>query len=73
MKWDEDDENDYRIVDAGDWYSLDDLGEAPDRAGVYIFADRGTHVKYIGKAGAGRLRNEMRNAIYIGKSRGATI
>ena len=73
MIWDDDDANDYRVVDREGWYSLKHCDEAPSRAGVYIFASRDGHVKYVGKAGAGRLRDEIYNAIYRGKGHGATI
>ena len=73
MKWDSSDERDSRIVDKGRWYNLDEVDEkAPNRSGVYIFVNVDLQVKYVGKAGAGRLKEEIKNAISRGKDRGAT-
>ena len=44
------------------------------QAGVFIIADRNMNVKYIGKAGAGRLNVEAKSAMkYRNKGRGASI
>lgn len=56
MRWNENDEKDNRIVKATEWFPIlgyDMFLEA--RAGVYVFADDEKDVKYIGKAGAGRM------------------
>ena len=46
----------------------------PDRAGVYIYADINHQVKYIGKAGAGRLNLEAKSAMNTrDKAKGATL
>jgi len=45
-----------------------------EQAGVYIIADRNRNVKYIGKAGAGRLNVEAKSAMKCrNKGRGASI
>lgn len=43
-----------------------------ERAGVYLFADVNMNVKYVGKAGAGRMADEVQSAIDRRKDRGAT-
>tara|TARA_B100000683_G_C12082577_1_gene387493 strand:- start:70 stop:384 length:315 start_codon:yes stop_codon:yes gene_type:complete len=46
----------------------------PDTAGVYIYADINHQVKYIGKAGAGRLNLEAKSAMNNrNKAKGATL
>ena len=46
----------------------------PNVAGVYIFADSNKNVRYVGKAGAGRLNLEARNAMKVrDKAKGASI
>lgn len=72
MKWDPNDEKDPQIVEKGGWFLLKNLEKAPNRSGVYIFVDDSEDVKYIGKAGARRLDEEIRNAINRGKNKGAT-
>lgn len=74
MKWDSKDENDSRIVAKGRWYDLDDVDEkAPERAGVYVFVNSDHDVKYVGKAGAGRLKDEIKDAISRDKDKYATL
>jgi len=64
---------DDRVVEPGGWCDIWNIEErSPDRAGVYLFADVGLQVKYVGKAGAGRLRAEALDAARRGKDRGAT-
>lgn len=56
MTWEEKDEHDNRVTKASEWISLSSYKtELEERAGVYIFADDDFDVKYIGKAGAGRM------------------
>ena len=56
MKWNTNDEKDPRVVKASDWIVLSAYQkELEARAGVYIFADEAHDVRYIGKAGAGRM------------------
>jgi excinuclease UvrABC nuclease subunit len=74
--WDKSLEDDSRIAEKGKWSPLDvDAIKrlAPDRAGVYLFADVALQVKYIGYAGAGNLRDSMLDAIKSrDKAKGAT-
>jgi excinuclease UvrABC nuclease subunit len=56
MKWDIEDECDSRVIKATGWIPLKAYKNIlEDRAGVYIFADNEFDVKYLGKAGAGRM------------------
>jgi len=72
MKWDPKDHSDWRIVEYTGWRNIDNYGSFQARAGVYIFANVDLQVKYIGKAGAGRIVDEIASAIRRGKDRGAT-
>ena len=72
MQWDISDHQDWRVVDNTRWLNISNYQNLEARAGVYIFADVNHQVKYIGKAGAGRIVDEIYNAIYRGKDRGAT-
>ena len=73
MKWDSSDKLDSHIVDSGRWFKLSSAQEnAPVRSGVYVFANSELQVKYVGKAGASRLRAEIQNALYREKGRGAS-
>lgn len=72
MKWNPNDENDKRVVEHTDWLNIKDYRSFQDRAGVYIFADEEKDVKYIGTAGAGRIVDEISDAISRGKDSGAT-
>ena len=52
---------------------LENYGNLENRAGVYIFADADLQVKYIGLAGAGRIVDEIYDAMYNrNKDRGAS-
>lgn len=56
MKWDIKDDKDQRVIKATPWIALNSYKSIlEERAGVYIFADAERDVKYIGKAGAGRM------------------
>jgi len=48
-------------------------GTFKERSGVYIFANRDLQVKYVGKAGPGRMVVEIQSAINRGKDYGATL
>lgn len=72
MQWETSDHQDWRVVDYTRWLNISNYQNLEARAGVYIFADVNHQVKYIGKAGAGRVVDEIYNAIYRGKNRGAT-
>ena len=48
--------------------------ELPNVAGVYIYANSKHDVKYIGKAGAGRLNEEAKSAMKVRKKdKGASL
>ena len=72
MEWDPSDHNDSRVVAFTRWRDLGNFGTFEHRAGVYIFANVDWQVKYIGKAGAGRMVAEIQSAINRGKDYGAT-
>lgn len=64
MKWDDSDFNDSRIVEFSDWIPKHDYkDEFEHRAGVYVFANKNYDVKYIGKAKAGRMIDEIYDAM----------
>lgn len=73
-KWDSKSGQDSKVVARGGWGDLPDcLDNFPARAGVYVFADVELQVKYVGKAGAGRLQKEAKNAYNVrDKGSGAT-
>ena len=73
MIWDIGDHQDRRVVDYSNWLYLENYGNLKNNAGVYIFADANHHVKYIGKAGAGRMVDEISYAIRREKDKGATL
>jgi len=63
MEWDNKDCKDNRVVDNGGWCDIDQIPDQfPRRSGVYVFVNSTHHVKYVGKAGAGRLRDEAIDA-----------
>jgi len=61
-----------RVVDTSATIDLDNYKDLEARAGVYIFMNIDGEVKYIGKAGAGRIVDEIYNAMYRKKDLGAT-
>lgn len=73
MIWDSSDHSDYRVVEYTGWRNLENYGTFEHRAGVYLFANVDLHIKYIGKAGAGRMVEEIESAINRGKAYGATL
>jgi len=73
MTWDSSDHLDYRVVAYTGWRYLENYGTFEDRAGVYLFANADLYVKYVGKAGAGRIVAEIEDAIRRGKDYGATL
>jgi len=73
MIWDIRDQQDRRVVDYSGWLNLENYENLENKSGVYIFADANHDVKYIGKAGAGRMVDEISNAISRGKNTGATL
>lgn len=72
MAWDSSDHSDYRVVAYTGWKYLENYGTFEYRAGVYLFANVNLQIKYIGKAGAGRMVIEIESAIGRGKAYGAT-
>ncbi len=81
MIWEEIEEKDKRVVEASEWIPIGSYKTAlEERAGVYIFTDDDLDVKYIGKAGAGRMVKELKylmtyevySAINRKKDKGAT-
>ena len=63
MMWDSSDHSDYRVVEYTGWRILSNYGTFEERSGVYIFANRGLHAKYVGKAGPRRMVVEIQSAI----------
>jgi len=72
MEWNNNDANDWKVVESSYWRNLDNYAGLQARAGVYIFANSAYQVKYIGKAGAGRMVIEIADAIKRDKDFGAT-
>jgi excinuclease UvrABC nuclease subunit len=73
MQWDPNEVVDSRVVSYSEWWiNLKDFGELEPRAGVYLFANAKYDIKYVGTAGAGRMVEEIRDAINKKKSKGAT-
>jgi excinuclease UvrABC nuclease subunit len=73
MQWDISDHGDWRVVAHTRWLNIQNYQNLQGRAGVYIFADVNHQVKYIGKAGAGRMVSEIHDALGRDKGRGATL
>jgi excinuclease UvrABC nuclease subunit len=61
------------VVKASDWIDFRQYSKLENRAGVYLFVDGSLSVKYVGKAGAGRMADEVYNAIYRGKDAMASM
>jgi len=72
MRWAPSDHSDSRVVRYTGWRNWDNYGTFGHRAGVYIFANIDLQVKYVGKAGPGRMVKEIESAIRRGKAFGAT-
>ena len=72
MEWDSTDANDYRVVARSRWRDIDNYRGLQARAGVYVFANINLQVKYVGKAGPGRIVDEIASALYRRKDFGAT-
>jgi len=70
--WDTSDHRRYEVVDYTNWRLLKNYRSLEPRAGVYVFADRNHQVRYVGKAGPGRMVDEVADAIARGKDFGAT-
>ena len=74
MIWDTSDHVDYRVVGhTPRWRDMGDYETLEPRAGVYIFANANLQVKYVGKAGPGRMVVEITRAIRREKAYGATL
>jgi len=64
------DEKRPEVLEVQGWLSTDNVELLPARSGVYVFVDAPDDVKYIGKAGARRMKDEVKDAISRGKNRG---
>ncbi len=74
MIWDSSDHWDNRVVEyTPRWRYLGNYETLEPRAGVYIFANASLYVKYVGKAGPGRMVVEITSAIRREKDFGATL
>lgn len=74
MVWDDKEVKDGRVkAYSVGWIVIGNYQTLENRAGVYIFADVDHQVKYVGKAGAGRMVEEIQDAIRRDKDRGATL
>lgn len=73
MKWTDSDQKSSYVVKATVWRMLSKYKNLEDRAGVYIFANSAQQVKYVGKAGARRIVEEIGSAIRREKDAGATL
>ncbi|MFQ5962164.1 MAG: hypothetical protein ACE5MG_12285 [Candidatus Methylomirabilales bacterium] len=72
MIWDSSDHWDSRVVEYSGWRLIWNYESFEPRAGVYVFADANLSVKYVGKAGPGRMVVEVASAIRRGKDYMAT-
>ena len=72
MIWNSSDHFDYRVIAYTGWRYLVNYGTFEHRSGVYLFANVDLHIKYVGKAGPGRMVVEIESAINRGKDYGAT-
>ncbi len=73
MIWSNSDANDPRVVESTGWRYLANYSGLEERSGVYIFTNVDHQVKYIGKAGPGRMVKEIENALSRNKGFGATL
>ncbi len=55
MIWDSSNHWDYRVVEYTRWRYHKNYSTLQPRAGVYIFASAALSVRYVGKAGPGRM------------------
>lgn len=69
MKWDKSDENRSEVKDVTGWLATNNVDTLQARSGVYVFVDAPDNVKYIGKAGARRIKDEVKDAISRGKNK----
>jgi len=72
VRWDHKDGWDRRVVKDTGWRFIENYETFEERAGIYLFANVDLQVKYVGKAGAGRIVAEIESAIRRGKDHGAT-
>jgi excinuclease UvrABC nuclease subunit len=73
MIWQREDCYDNRVVKYSLWTPKFKYSLLEERAGMYLFVDDQHDVKYVGKAGAGRMVAEIRDAISRGKDKGASL
>ena len=73
MKWQSKDEKNPRVRCQSGWKDKDSYSLFDNGSGIYILANDALQVKYVGKAGPGRIPDEIGNAIRIrNKGKGAT-
>lgn len=67
MIWETDDHFDNRIVRYTNWRRIRNCDNLENQFGVFLFADVGHQVMYIGNAGKQRLIDEVISAVDLGK------
>jgi hypothetical protein len=73
MQWDPNDVVDSRVDSSSEWWiDLKDYETLEAKAGVYLLANAKYDIKYIGTAGAGKMIQEIKDAINRKNSKGAT-
>ena len=73
MQWDPNDVVDPKVVSASEWWiNLKERENLEPRAGVYLLSNSKLDIKYIGHAGAGKMVQEISDAMKKKKSKGAT-
>lgn len=76
MQWKLEDDNDQRVLTRTGWVDIEiykTVDTLEKKVGVFIFADTNKEVKYIGKAGADKMIDEIYNALCKYKARDATL
>lgn len=73
MQWESVDAKDSRVVSSTGWRKKQNYGSFESRAGVYILANANHQVKYVGKAGPGRVVDAISDAKKRNKDFGATL
>lgn len=73
MIWQKQDDLYKGVAEYSPWITFENYQSFQNRAGVYIFAATDLDVKYIGKAGQGRMVKEIYDAIYRDKQKNASL
>jgi hypothetical protein len=73
MLWDPAEQKAHRVTGYSFWLYIENYEYLENKAGVFIFANASQSVKYIGKAGAGKMSLEIARAIGEKKNFGATL